>query len=94
MPYLTNLPILRTKGILSTISHYNDGVAGSKEIRLVNIDLVLLVPIAFVRARWREAPPSELRYRPNCNFSPRELQKIFFCTYDPDYHTLKPIKSF
>ena len=50
-------------------------------IRIVNKDLVLLVTIAFVRARWHEAPPSELRYRPNCNLSPRELQKIFFCTY-------------
>ena len=48
---------------------------------IVNKDSVLLVTIAFVRARWCEAPPSELRYRSNCNCSPRELQKIFFCTY-------------
>ena len=42
---LTNLPILTKKGILSTISHYNDRVAGSKEIRIINKGLVLLVTI-------------------------------------------------
>ena len=92
MLYLTNLPILRTKGILSTISHYNDRVAGSKKRIIANKDLVLLATIAFVRARWREAPPSELRYRPNCNFSPRELQKIFFCTYVVYYKFILKIR--
>ena len=32
MLYLTNLPILRLRGILSKISRYNDRVAGSKKI--------------------------------------------------------------
>ena len=78
MPYLINLPILTTKGILSTISYYNDRVAGSKEVRIVNKGLVLLVTIAFVRARCNKVPPSELRFRPNCNYSPRKMQKIIF----------------
>ena len=79
MPYyLTNHTILTTKGILSTISHYNDKVTGGKSIRIVKKGLVLLITVALVRARWCKTPQSEVCFRPNCNFRPWDC-KTYVC---------------